>query len=60
MEVDIAGMTATLDARTMTVKMQAPAIGESGPRNVWSKQGIEVVLLFGILVALTKTPEKSK
>lgn len=55
MEIDIAGMKATLSAKTLTVKISSP-----GNENHWVKQGVDVVLLFGILAALTKTHEKSK
>lgn len=61
MEIDIAGMKATLSAKTLTVKISSP-----GYENHWIKQGVEVVLLFGILAALQRPlvvlnpPEKSK
>ncbi len=59
MEIDIAGMKATLEARTMTVRVQAPA-AEGTSATLWTKQGVEVVLLFGILAALTKPTGKTK
>lgn len=59
MEIDIVGMKATLDPKRLMVRIQsAPNQGVEGGH--WEKQGVEVVLLFGILAALTKLPAKGK
>lgn len=55
MEVDVAGMKLTLDPKRCMVKAQAPDGGSS-----WEKQGVEAVLLFGILAALSKPAGKAK
>lgn len=60
MEIDIAGMKASLDARRMMVRIHAPAPEGQDNGTTWEKQGIEVVLLFGILAALTKPTGKTK
>lgn len=44
----------------MTVKMSAPPLEGHQSSAVWTKQGVEVVLLFGILAALTKPTGKTK
>lgn len=54
MEIDIAGMTIQLDPKRAFVRIAMP-----GGAFI-EKQGVEVVLLFGILAALTKTPGKAK
>lgn len=48
MKVDIAGMTVTLDPARANVRVELPGGGHM------DKMGVEVVLLFGILLALTK------
>lgn len=48
MEIEIAGLKATLDAKSAMVRVDLQGGGHI------LKQGVEVVLLFGILVALTK------
>ena len=47
-------MVVTLDPKRAMVKIAQPG-GSS-----WEKQGVDVVLLFGILVALTKPTGKPK
>lgn len=53
MEIDIAGMKVTLDTKSAMVRVDLPGGG-----NIL-KQSVEVVLLFGILAALT-TRAKTK
>ena len=55
MDIDVAGMKVTLDPKRCMVKATAPNGATS-----WEKQGVEAVLLFGILAAVTKSPGKSK
>lgn len=54
MEIDVAGMNVTMDPKRAMVKIALPGGG------FIEKQGVEVVLLFGILAALTKTPGNAK
>ena len=42
----------------MMVSIAAPAVDGQDKGSTWEKQGIEVVLLFGILAALTKAKTK--
>lgn len=55
MEIDVAGMKVSLDTKRAMVKI---ANSENG--TFWEKQGVDVVLLFGILAALTKPTGKKK
>lgn len=52
MEIDIAGMKVELDPASAMVRVSLPGGGHI------LKQSVEVVLLFGILVALTTRPKK--
>lgn len=60
MEIEIGGMTADLDERRGIVTVVSPLVEGSPGSTSWSKQGVEAVLLFGILAALTKPHGKSK
>ena len=55
MEIEVAGMKVSLDPNRAIVRVTNPEKG-----TFWEKQGVEVVLFFGILAALTKTPGKPK
>jgi hypothetical protein len=53
-EIDIAGMKVTLEPARANVKVVLPGGGHI------EKMGVEMVLLFGILAALTKPTGKTK
>ena len=60
MEIDVAGMKVALDPRRAMVRIQGKSPDETRGGPSWEKQGVEVVLLFGILAALTKQGHNPK
>ena len=54
MEIEVAGMQVAMDPKRAMVKITLPGGG------FIEKQGVEIVLLFGILAALTQSPRKPK